>query len=64
MPPCFPVAKWCGWGKDRWGISRQITPRVLTDALAVGCAEAKHVFNTMMEMDKFDITKIEAIRRS
>src|SRR6195256_3384283 len=31
----------CGWGKDRWGVSRQITPRVLTEAMAAGGDEAK-----------------------
>jgi predicted 3-demethylubiquinone-9 3-methyltransferase (glyoxalase superfamily) len=50
-------------GKDRWEISWQITPRVLTDALAAGGAEAKRVFAAMMEMDKIDIAKIEAARR-
>jgi 2-polyprenyl-6-hydroxyphenyl methylase/3-demethylubiquinone-9 3-methyltransferase len=55
--------KWCGWCKDRWGIFWQITPRVLTDAMAAGGAEAKRVFTAMMEMDKIDIAKIEAARR-
>jgi predicted 3-demethylubiquinone-9 3-methyltransferase (glyoxalase superfamily) len=53
----------CGWCKDRWGISWQITPRVLMDALAAGGAEAKRAFTAMMEMDKIDIAKIEAARR-
>ena len=35
----------CGWCKDKWGISWQITPRVLTDALAVGGDEAKRAFD-------------------
>jgi predicted 3-demethylubiquinone-9 3-methyltransferase (glyoxalase superfamily) len=52
----------CGWCKDRWGISRQITPRVLMDAMAAGGAEAKRAFVAMMEMDKIDIAKIEAAR--
>ena len=39
----------CGWCKDRWGISWQITPRVLTDAMAAGGAEAKRAFAAMME---------------
>jgi len=56
-------ARWCGWCKDRWGIFWQITPRVLTDAMAAGGAEAKRVFTAMMEMDKIDIAKIEAARR-
>jgi len=34
----------CGWCKDRWGLSWQITPRALTDALAVGGGEAKRAF--------------------
>lgn len=56
-------ARWCGWCKDRWGIHWQITPRVLTDAMAAGGAEAKRAFTAMMEMDKIDIAKIEAARR-
>ena len=56
-------AKWCGWCKDRWGIFWQITPRVLTDAMAAGGAEAKRAFAAMMEIDKIDIAKIEAARR-
>ena len=38
----------CGWCKDRWGLSWQITPRALTDALAAGGAEAKRAFGAMM----------------
>ena len=53
----------CGWCKDRWGISWQITPRVLTDAMAAGGPEAKRAFEAMMEMGKIDIAKIEAARR-
>jgi 2-polyprenyl-6-hydroxyphenyl methylase/3-demethylubiquinone-9 3-methyltransferase len=53
----------CGWRKDRWGISWQITPRVLTDAMAAGGPEAKHAFAAMMEMGKIDIAKIEAALR-
>jgi predicted 3-demethylubiquinone-9 3-methyltransferase (glyoxalase superfamily) len=53
----------CGWCKDRWGLSWQITPRVLTDALAVGGAEAKRAFEAMMPMKKIDIATIEAARR-
>ena len=37
----------CGWCRDRWGISWQITPRVLTDALAAGGSEAKRAFAAM-----------------
>jgi predicted 3-demethylubiquinone-9 3-methyltransferase (glyoxalase superfamily) len=52
----------CGWCKDRWGISWQITPRVLTDALAVGGAEGKRAFEAMMTMKKIDVAAIEAAR--
>src|SRR5262249_47416049 len=40
----------CGWCKDKWGVSWQITPRVLTDALAAGGDEAKRAFEAMMGM--------------
>ena len=53
----------CGWCKDRWGLSWQITPRVLTDALAAGGDEAKRAFEAMMPMKKIDIATIEAARR-
>jgi predicted 3-demethylubiquinone-9 3-methyltransferase (glyoxalase superfamily) len=53
----------CGWCKDRWGISWQITPRVLLDALAAGGAEAKRAFEAMMTMGKIDVAAIEAARR-
>lgn len=53
----------CGWCKDRWGISWQITPRVLTEAMAKGGAEAKRAFDAMMTMRKIDVAKIEAARR-
>jgi len=53
----------CGWCKDRWGLSWQITPRVLTDALAAGGAEAKRAFEAMMSMTKIDVATIEAARR-
>jgi predicted 3-demethylubiquinone-9 3-methyltransferase (glyoxalase superfamily) len=53
----------CGWCKDRWGISWQITPRVLTDALAVGGDEAKRAFAAMMDMRKIDVAAIEKARR-
>jgi predicted 3-demethylubiquinone-9 3-methyltransferase (glyoxalase superfamily) len=53
----------CGWCRDRWGISWQITPRALTDAMAAGGAEAKRAFNAMMEMGKIDIAQIEVVRR-
>jgi predicted 3-demethylubiquinone-9 3-methyltransferase (glyoxalase superfamily) len=54
----------CGWCKDRWGLSWQITPRALTDALAAGGDEAKRAFEAMMTMKKIDLAAIEAARRS
>jgi predicted 3-demethylubiquinone-9 3-methyltransferase (glyoxalase superfamily) len=53
----------CGWCKDRWGLSWQITPRALTDALAAGGDEAKRAFEAMMTMRKIDVAAIEAARR-
>lgn len=53
----------CGWCKDRWGISWQITPRVLTEAMAAGGDEAKRAFAAMMTMGKIDVAAIEAARR-
>ncbi|HWA11214.1 MAG TPA: VOC family protein [Opitutaceae bacterium] len=53
----------CGWCTDRWGLSWQITPRTLTEAMAAGGAEAKRAFEAMMEMRKIDIAKIDAARR-
>jgi len=53
----------CGWCKDRWGVSWQITPRVLTEAMAAGGAEAKRAFEAMMTMSKIDVAKIDAARR-
>jgi predicted 3-demethylubiquinone-9 3-methyltransferase (glyoxalase superfamily) len=53
----------CGWCKDKWGISWQITPRVLTEAMAAGGAEAKRAFEAMMGMKKIDVASIEAARR-
>src|SRR4029078_3274038 len=52
----------CGWCKDRWGLSWQITPRVLMDAIAAGGAEAKRTFAAMMPMKKIDVATIEAAR--
>ena len=53
----------CGWCKDRWGISWQITPRVLTEAMAAGGDEAKRAFTAMMGMKKIDVAAIKAARR-
>jgi len=55
----------CGWCKDRWGLSWQITPRALTDAvMGPDPAAAKRAFNAMMTMKKIDIATIEAAVRS
>jgi predicted 3-demethylubiquinone-9 3-methyltransferase (glyoxalase superfamily) len=54
----------CGWCKDKWGISWQITPRILNESLAhPDRAAAKRVFEAMMEMGKIDIAKIEEAKR-
>jgi predicted 3-demethylubiquinone-9 3-methyltransferase (glyoxalase superfamily) len=53
----------CGWCKDKWGISWQITPRVLTEAMAAGGDEAKRAFTAMMSMKKIDVAAIKAARR-
>lgn len=53
----------CGWCKDRWGLSWQITPRTLTDALAAGGDEARRAFEAMMTMRKIDVKAIDAARR-
>ena len=49
----------CGWCRDRWGVSWQITPRVLTEALAKGGDVAKRAFEAMMPMQKIDVAAIE-----
>lgn len=53
----------CGWCKDRWGLSWQITPRALMDGLAAGGEASGRVFQAMMKMKKIDIATIEAARR-
>jgi predicted 3-demethylubiquinone-9 3-methyltransferase (glyoxalase superfamily) len=53
----------CGWCKDKWGISWQITPRVLTEAMQAGGDEARRAFEAMMTMTKIDVAAIEAARR-
>lgn len=51
----------CGWCKDKWGISWQISPRVLTEAVSGNDpAKAKRAFEAMMEMRKIDVAAIEA----
>ena len=53
----------CGWCKDRWGVSWQITPRTLTEAMLAGGAEAKRAFAAMMTMQKIDVAAIDRARR-
>jgi len=53
----------CGWCRDKWGLSWQITPRALTEAMAQGGEVAKRAFMAMMDMRKIDIAKIEAAVR-
>jgi len=53
----------CGWCKDKWGVSWQITPRTLLEALAIGGDEAKRAFDAMMTMKKIDVAAIDAARR-
>lgn len=53
----------CGWCKDRWGVSWQITPRTLTEALSKGGDEAKRAFQAMMTMKKIDVAAIDKARR-
>jgi predicted 3-demethylubiquinone-9 3-methyltransferase (glyoxalase superfamily) len=53
----------CGWCKDKWGLSWQITPRVLTDAMAKGGEVAQRAFTAMMKMGRIDVAAIEAAVR-
>jgi len=54
----------CGWCKDRWGLSWQITPVALIEGITdPDPAAAKRAFDAMMQMQKIDIAKIEAARR-
>jgi predicted 3-demethylubiquinone-9 3-methyltransferase (glyoxalase superfamily) len=54
----------CGWCKDKWGLSWQITPVTLTEGTTdTDPAIAKRVFDAMMTMKKIDIAAIEAARR-
>ncbi len=53
----------CGWCKDRWGVSWQITPRVLVEGLShPDQATRQRIFAAMMEMGKIDIAAIEAAK--
>jgi 2-polyprenyl-6-hydroxyphenyl methylase/3-demethylubiquinone-9 3-methyltransferase len=54
----------CGWCKDKWGVSWQITPVVLTKAISnPDPAIAKRAFTAMMQMKKIDVAAIEAACR-
>ena len=53
----------CGWCKDKWGLSWQITPRVLTEAMLKGGEVAQRAFQSMMTMKKIDVAQIEAAVR-
>jgi 2-polyprenyl-6-hydroxyphenyl methylase/3-demethylubiquinone-9 3-methyltransferase len=54
----------CGWCKDKWGLSWQITPRAVTAAITdPDPAAARRAFEAMMTMGKIDIATIEAARR-
>jgi predicted 3-demethylubiquinone-9 3-methyltransferase (glyoxalase superfamily) len=53
----------CGWCKDKWGFSWQITPRTLLEANEAGGAEARRAFSAMMQMQKIDVAAIDAARR-
>lgn len=54
----------CGWCKDKWGLSWQITPRAMTDAISDSDPQvARRAFDAMMQMRKIDIATIEAARR-
>ena len=58
-------ASQCGWCKDRWGVSWQITPRALIAAISdPDPAAAQRAFAAMMEMGKIDIAAIEAARQA
>jgi 2-polyprenyl-6-hydroxyphenyl methylase/3-demethylubiquinone-9 3-methyltransferase len=54
----------CGWCKDKWGISWQITPAILVEGITnADQAVAQRAFSAMMEMKKIDVAKIEAAIR-
>ncbi|MES2787362.1 MAG: VOC family protein [Pseudomonadota bacterium] len=54
----------CGWCKDKWGLSWQITPRALIEAITdPDPAAARRAFEAMMQMTRIDVAAIEAARR-
>lgn len=53
----------CGWCKDKWGFSWQITPRTLLESQEAGGDEARRAFEAMMTMTKIDVAMIDAARR-
>lgn len=53
----------CGWCRDRWGVSWQITPRVLIEAMSSGGDVARRAFEAMLPMQKIDVATIEAAAR-
>jgi 2-polyprenyl-6-hydroxyphenyl methylase/3-demethylubiquinone-9 3-methyltransferase len=50
----------CGWCKDKWGVSWQITPRILAEATDGEPERAKRIFEAMMTMKKIDVAALEA----
>lgn len=54
----------CGWCKDKWGVSWQITPRTLSEALIAGGEEARRAFDAMMTMKKIDVATIDLARKA
>ena len=53
----------CGWCKDKWGISFQIIPKTLMEALRAGGEESKRAFDAMMKMKKIDASVIDMTRK-
>lgn len=53
----------CGWCKDKWGFSWQITPRTLLESQQAGDEEARRAFEAMMTMRKIDVAAIDAARK-
>ena len=53
----------CGWCKDKWGFSWQITPRTLLESQQAGGDEARRAFEAMMNMQKIDVAAIDVARK-